>query len=118
MVTLGAHASDAGKLDVSEAKNGFFVPWPEGFEATEVGEKLRREVRKIRDIQVGTTTKVALLVDEVERTVVFVDLLAELIEVFAINLDAGGASVTAATNDRIFSVAKGVSEVEVAETAA
>ena len=36
MVAVGAHAGESGETGVSEAENGFFVPWPEGFEGFEV----------------------------------------------------------------------------------
>ena len=32
MVAVGTHAGDVYEVDVLEAENGFFIPWPIGFE--------------------------------------------------------------------------------------
>ena len=57
-------------------------------------------------------------VGEMERTVIFVDLFAELVEMFRIQFDAGGAGMAATGDDGALGVAEGVGEVKVAKAAA
>ena len=40
VITLGAHAGGICEIDVFEAENRFFVPWPVGFELFELFEKV------------------------------------------------------------------------------
>ena len=58
------------------------------------------------------------LVRQVETAIVFVDLLAEFIEVFLFDFDSGGASVATATDDGILGEVKGVGEIKITKATA